>query len=71
MGDANDLEISDIASKINMALMRTENISSVKGVRNLTIFDAEVSDATHNIPPVHRPVQAYNGKNGNDSLVAS
>jgi hypothetical protein len=71
MGDANGLEISEIASKIKMVLMRTENISSVKGVRNLTIFDAEVRDATHSIPPVHRPVHAYNGKNGKSKIIPS
>ena len=46
------------ASMTKMTLMRTEKISSVNLVKNLTMLDAEVTDATKRSKEVQSPVQA-------------
>ena len=49
---------SEKASTTKIVLMRVEKISSVKRVRYLTRFDAEVMDDTKRMAAVQRPVQA-------------
>lgn len=62
---------SENASTTNMVLMSTENISSVNLVRYLTKLDPDVIAAMNRMAAVHRPVQAYNGRNGTLKLSAN
>jgi len=59
--DADDVKVlpmSETASTTKIQLMRTENISSVKRVRYLTKFEAEVTEETNKIRDVQSPVHA-------------
>ena len=70
-GEAKVLPTSETASTTKIVLIKTENISSVKRVKNLTRFEAEVTEETNKIKDVQSPVQAYSGRNGKPNLWAS
>lgn len=70
-GEVNVRPTSETASTTKMALMSTENISSVNRVKYLTRFDAEVTEHTNKMREVHRPVHAYRGKKGTPMPLAS
>ena len=70
-GDINVPPISEAASTTNIVDMRTAKISSVNRVRYFTKLDADVIDDRNKIADVHRPVQAYKGRNGRFVLLAN